>query len=221
MNSRVRMALIAVVIVYPMLRFVLPYFDSGSLLATRADWWRLWIGMLVGHWLCFALCAYAIRSVPGRWQAIGLNWHWFTERKFYLLTGLAALTIVAFLTPELYYGDAVPAVMRAHPLGPVSQTERLFWIVMAVSAGVVEEVLYRGFALTQLKRTFNLPVAIIVSTAAFALMHGPSVLEPRYLSLYVLSSLAFIGLFIWFRYRHLQWLILIHALGDLLLVMAP
>lgn len=221
LNTRTWVALAVVILVYPAVRFALPYLDAGALLETRSDWWRLWTGVLIGHWLCFAICARAISSDPDRWMSVGLDWRWFVNHKYPFLIALALLVAAAVLIPAYFYGETPPPAMRSHPLGPVTAAERLFWIGIAISAGLVEEVLYRGFAITRLKRVANLPIAIIVATAAFAFMHGPSALEPSYLSIYVISALVFSGVFIWLRCRRLHWLILVHTAADMTLIVAP
>lgn len=214
-------ALATIIVLYPAARIALPYLDVTPLMSTRNGWWHLWIGVLIGHWLCFSIGAYAISKEPGRWSSIGLDWRWVLKHRTALVIGLIGITLAALITPHLYYDGAMPEAMRSHPLGPVTTSERLFWIVVAISAGIVEETMYRGFAITWLREVINLPIAIVISTVAFALMHGPSAFQAEFLSLYIVSGLIFAGAFVWKRYRNLHWLILFHAGGDLALVLAP
>jgi membrane protease YdiL (CAAX protease family) len=56
---------------------------------------------------------------------------------------------------------------------PVSLVEILMWITVSVTAGFVEELVFRGYLQTQLRvLTGNVWLAIIGQAVVFALMHG-------------------------------------------------
>ncbi|MBI5868080.1 MAG: CPBP family intramembrane metalloprotease, partial [candidate division Zixibacteria bacterium] len=55
---------------------------------------------------------------------------------------------------------------------PVTNTERFYWILLSISAGVCEESCFRGFLLTQGKRLIPWPtVLVLVTSVAFGLGH--------------------------------------------------
>ncbi|MEM9619033.1 MAG: CPBP family intramembrane glutamic endopeptidase [Pseudomonadota bacterium] len=221
LNVSTVMALFAILVCYPAWRMAVAYFDLFPGGDGRESWWALWTVILVGHWFVAAVCAGAITSEQGGWRSIGLDVRLFIRGRYLWLTIILVAAVAAYLAPQYLYGETTPERMMSHPLGPVSEAERIFWIAMAITAGVVEEIVYRGYALTRLKKILGAPAAIILSVAAFALMHGPSAFQLPFLALYVVSGLLFSGLFIAFGYRRLEWLILFHILLDIGLVAAP
>lgn len=69
-------------------------------------------------------------------------------------------------------GRPVPAPRRARALLPRTQAERRWGAAVALTAGVTEEVLVRGLALTALVWAgLPLGIAVLVSSALFGLMH--------------------------------------------------
>jgi membrane protease YdiL (CAAX protease family) len=70
-----------------------------------------------------------------------------------------------------------PAMNGLRFLLPVSRTERFWWALMSVSAGICEEVLYRGFLLEFLRGRLEggpqlgLTSALLLSTIAFSAGH--------------------------------------------------
>jgi membrane protease YdiL (CAAX protease family) len=103
---------------------------------------------------------------------------------------------------------------------PLSTPERLFMIFVAFTAGVTEEVLYRGFAITRLTRGVGSAWLVLpITVVTFLFIHG----TPRnvqMLVVYTLADLAFGVPFILMRQRRLEALILIHFLIDAGMVLA-
>jgi len=221
LNSATYVALLAVMFGYPMFRMAVAYTDIFPIFGETGNWWTLWGGIFIGHWVLVAIVLGVVGLERGGLASIGFNASWMAKRAKGLAIVLVVFGIAAVLMPSIYYGDDVPSTMGSHPLGPVTVGQRLFWIVMAVTAGFAEEVAYRGYAITRLRRITNLPIAIVLSIAAFAFMHGPSVFIPELASLYVISGLAFSVAFILLKSRRLELLILVHAFLDLVLVTLP
>ena len=134
---------------------------------------------------------------------------------------LVVACVVAWLAPGLLYGGDLPERMQSHPLGPVTSAQRVFWVAMALTAGFVEELVYRGYAITRLRRLVGLPVAFALALASFALIHGPSAFVAPSLTLYLVSGTIFTLLFLRWRCARLEQLIVVHAALDLLLVALP
>jgi membrane protease YdiL (CAAX protease family) len=110
---------------------------------------------------------------------------------------------------------------RTHFMGPVSTVERLFFIFVAVTAGVTEEVLFRGFPFTRLGRVIPSPWLVLPLTVVpFLFIHGtPRSVE--HVMIYLGAGLAFGVPFILLGLRRLEVLILFHFLIDAGLVLAP
>ena len=179
-------------------------------LDTRADWWLFWGIMSVGHWTCFGLIVWALRRNGEPWTSIGLDWGWFVRHRISFLAAFAVLLLGAFFVPKLRYGTEVPALTGLFPIWPVTTPERLFMIFGAVTAGVVEETLFRGFAFTRLRRVIANPWWILpITIAFFILLHGwPSSLAGA--GNYALPGLVFGVAFILLRFRRLELLVTLH-----------
>lgn len=215
------LVLLLVIAGYPAARMAVAYLDIFPAGDGREAWWSLWAIIFVGHWICAGFVAAAIAKEKGGWASIGLDWSAFIRLRFIFLLIVIAAVAAAIAAPSYYYGDSLPETMRSHPLGPVTSAQRLFWIAMAITAGIAEEILYRGYAITRLRRLAGWPVALLVSVASFALMHGPSAFISQFLLLYVVSGVIFGATFLLLGMRRLEILILIHIALDLAFVLAP
>jgi len=132
------------------------------------------------------------------------------------------LVVAAFVAPPIYYGGELPVRDGLFPLQPKSTAERLFWILGGgVTAGVVEETLFRGFALTRLGRLLGSPwLALPVTMVAFVFLHG----SPPNLAIalnFAVVGAVFGVAFILMRCRRLEVLILVHAAVNVLYIFVP
>jgi membrane protease YdiL (CAAX protease family) len=90
----------------------------------------------------------------------------------------AALTLLAVLAiGELSWRSRSPAERErlwVRRILPQTASERRAWIVVSAGAAIAEEVAYRGlFVALAAAATGSLPVAVIASAIAFALVHAP------------------------------------------------
>ena len=188
---------------------------------TRWDWWSFCAEILIGHWLSFALIALALYRAREPWSSVGIDWGWFWRRRFWFFACFAFLVAGALLAPSMHYGEVFPARARLSPFAPVSTSERLMWILMSVTAGVAEEVIFRGFAFTRLHRIVANPWWILPLTIiSFVFLHGwPS--NWMLVLNYVTPGLLLGASFILLRFRRLEILIAIHFLVDAVIVWTP
>jgi uncharacterized protein len=128
---------------------------------------------------------------------------------------------MAFVMPGVYYEGDLPKLSQTIFMAPVSAPERLFLIFGAVTAGVTEEVLFRGFAFTRLGRLIRNPWLVLpITVVAFLFIHGmPRDVEG--LITYTAAGLVFGVPFILMKLRRLEILICIHILMDASMVLAP
>jgi membrane protease YdiL (CAAX protease family) len=130
-----------------------------------------------------------------------------------LLVALAAPVLAALASPHARARVTKPLEALSWYL-PVSPAERRWFAAVAVSAGVCEEVLYRGFLLRYL--TALLPGlggtgAVVVAALVFALAHTYQGAAGAAAT--ALMALGFTALFV---ASHSLWLpIMVHALVDL------
>ena len=88
------------------------------------------------------------------------------------LLGLAALVGLWIACVELFGGGGNPTVpdTSAYP----ALTVLLFFLIGSLVAPITEEAAFRGYAQTQLERAFGAVAAVAISSALFALYHGPT-----------------------------------------------
>ena len=115
----------------------------------------------------------------------------------------------------------MPANSSIGFFGPIGSFERLFAIFISFTAAFTEEVLFRGYAFTRLKRWIPNPWFILpITLISFLLIHG----EPDSLNrviFYILGGYAFGIPFIIMGLKRLEIIILVHFLIDVSTVFAP
>jgi hypothetical protein len=217
-------ALFVALVAYPVIycsgimgQIVAPIFTEDS----RHHWWYFWLANMAFHWIPFALVWLALAKNKERWDSIGVDWSWFIKHRFWFGGLIVFLIVMAFVTPGVHYEGDLPKLSQTIFMAPVSAAERLFLIFGAVTAGVTEEVLFRGFAFTRLGRVIRNPWLVLpITVVAFLFIHGtPRDVEG--LITYTAAGLAFGVPFILMKLRRLEILILIHFLIDGSMVLAP
>lgn len=217
-------ALMLVLVVYPVVYssgfmgdIVRPIITEHS----RRHWWLFWWANMAFHWIPFGVIWLALRRSGETWASIGVDWGWFRRWRWPVAAVLGLLVLASIAMPRLYYGDAPPPISQTFFLAPVTATERLWVIWCAITAGVTEEVLFRGFALTRLARVLRSAwLALPLTVVAFLFIHG----KPRDvggLVAYTLAGLGFGVPFILMGLRRLEVLIVIHFAIDASMVLAP
>ncbi|PCJ49587.1 MAG: hypothetical protein COA74_05375 [Gammaproteobacteria bacterium] len=188
----------------------------------RTEWWYFIFSNLLFHWIPFLFIWFSLIKNNETWSSIGVDWSWFVKHKIWFVGILTILITSAFILPGIYYGNELPTRSQAGFIGPISTAERLVTIiVIAFTVAITEEVIFRGFALTRLKRIIPNPWFILpIIAVSFVFIHG----EIRSLGLtlnYLIFSLAFGSFFILKGFKRLEILILIHFLINASLVFVP
>ncbi len=198
-------------------QIVAPIFTEDS----RPHWWYFWLANMAFHWIPFALIWLALVKNKERWDSIGVNWSWFIKHGLWFGGLTVILIVMAFVMPGVLYEGELPKRSQTIFMAPVSTPERLFLIFGALTAGVTEEVLFRGFAFTRLGRVIRTPWLVLpITVVAFLFIHGkPQNVEG--LITYAVAGLAFGVPFILMQLSRLEILILIHFLIDASMVLAP
>ena len=215
-------ALAGVLLGYPLWVF-LPLDWGGWIGAVyagdRAAWWTIWSVLIASHAPVFALTWLAVARAGG-WRSIGLDWGWFARRKITLLIIALALIASAWFAPAWLYPAGVPRVAESGFLFPLGGPERMFVLLAAVVAGVTEEIMYRGFAMTRLTRMIRSRwAAALVSSAAFAAIHYNQTAAEW--GIYLAAGLVFAIPFVLMKLKRLEYLIAAHILVDSAIAFAP
>jgi hypothetical protein len=223
LDAGIIIALLVALIVRPVLYTLTTpaYFrvmEGGS--AGRSHWWLFFGWILFWEWMPFGVLWWALRHNGRLWLEVGIDWSFFVRYRLAVLAVLAGLTVAAGLAPGFLYHGNVPRVSQTYSFLPVTGLERICFLIAAVSAGVCEEICYRGlplrmFAGSTAQAWLMLPVTMV----AFVFIHGRfgASLAPYYLICGLLDG----GVFILLGRRRLEWLITAHVLYDSLLIFAP
>lgn len=179
---------------------------------------QLYRNTLAGHWILF-FALMMIWSAAGRpWSAIGLCLdadRWFGVAVLLTVLGIATLVM------QLRYVNAasqerIDSVReRFGNIGiliPRNGNELVRFYGLSVTAGIVEETLWRGYLIWYLGEFMPLWAAVLASTVGFGLAHAYQ--GPRHLPQITLLSAAFASLYL---LSGSLWLsIILHAAVDIL-----
>lgn len=217
-------ALVLVLLVYPLAycsgimgRIIEPILTDGS----RLHWWLFWLTNLAFHLIPFFYVARTLARAGESWQTIGLDWHWFVRKRFWILGLIVLLVIASVLLPHAYYGGSLPVISGTVFMAPVSTAERLFVIAAAAVVAITEEALFRGFAITRLQNAMSsVTLAVLLPSLSFIFIHGTPDSWMAGLN-YLMAALAFSIPFVLLKFKRLERLIMIHFLIDASLVLAP
>jgi membrane protease YdiL (CAAX protease family) len=208
--------LLIIVVALPLLA-VLNSAATVRLMTERPDirWAFYQQGILV-QWLLVGLIAAALWWQGSDLSAVGLKV--VTRPMFWLSFGvllLGALLAYRWYRPGAFVTRWVSKLYRhvAHYL-PVDQRSFRWGVPMAITAGLCEELIFRGYLHHQLLNWLPLWLAVLVTNGVFAATHYATGLVNMLGSF--LLGLLFSGLFLWTGDLWLSmWL---HALIDLLAI---
>lgn len=179
---------------------------------------RLYRNTMISHWSLLA-AALAVWALSGRgWEALGFG----LDLDFNFLLG-ALLTLLGIAVLVLQLKSVAAADDRAieriagrfgnlEMLLPRSRQELSRFYLLSLTAGVVEEILWRGFLLWYLLQYLPLWLAGVVCTLAFGIAHAYQ--GSRQLPAVTLVGAAFVVLYL---LTGSVWLpIVLHAAIDML-----
>ncbi|MDQ2857694.1 MAG: CPBP family intramembrane metalloprotease [Candidatus Eremiobacteraeota bacterium] len=133
----------------------------------------LYLSTMIGEWFLLYFVWRGVRkhgddlfAFSGRWKA-----------PLAAVTDLTLGVIAAFgllwldaLVQHLLGANPATSIDRVLPTGPLEIT---LWIALSITAGVVEELVYRAYLMRQLAARFrSLPFAVVAQGVWFAAMHA-------------------------------------------------
>lgn len=148
-------------------------------------------------------------------ELIGGRWAGITDvlRDVALAVGLWLVWLLIQVAWDRFFGSGHAASISA--LLPQRPIEMTLWIALAISAGVCEEVVFRGYFQRQFHSwTRSIWIALLLQAVLFGISHGyQGVAAALKITLYG----CLFGLFAWWR-KSLRPGIIAHALTDILAV---
>ena len=180
----------------------------------RSWYFPFMISILVLHWATAIYTVGLIYRAGGTLADIGLK---LTPRR--VAAVLASFIIVG--AGLLYLRATWPMPVQPPKdwmnLYPFTWNERVLMLFVSCTAGICEEIIYRGFAIRVLQARGTRTVwAVLIAGISFALIHGLA--GVFLLPIYLLSAVIFSAIFLW--RGSLLTAIVTHALFDMQMVLA-
>lgn len=176
----------------------------------------LWSSIAALHLASVGLVVLFVRQAGGQLDDIGFK---MLAPQFAMTLGTFALIGMVLVL----WRQSVPAARKSRlpeimlVILPATLGERVFWIFMCVTAGLCEELVYRGFGICALRGN-GVPawLAVILVSVAFVLIHGLWGL--RRFPFYFIVGLLYSALFLWIQ--SLTPGIWIHTVWDMVFILA-
>jgi len=185
---------------------VFPFVDRHfAKMATRL---QMYAAAMIVSW-CVTIVLVATIPFRQLWFAPPLPAH----APVWLIVEIVVVTLLIVLVSMKRGGQSRSIELMA----PRSRTERIVFIFAALSAGVCEEIIYRGFMIRFFEQWSGLTAAVVLAAVAFALAHVYQGLQGALLTFF----LALLFTFLFFLGGSLWLPMLFHAVGDLRLLAQP
>lgn len=171
-----RRVIAAVVVGFPalyMLNSYMPWSVDLYVHDDRAAWLPFWTSAIVLHWATVGVCVLLMRRYGMRPADVRLA---ISGRQ--MLRSLAILLGIGLVLGQLARLIDVPdffltEMTRHWEMYPVSAFEYVFWPFVALTAGVCEEFVYRGFLASAFESRGIRPVrAMVFATVVWVGVHG-------------------------------------------------
>ncbi|MEY2450985.1 MAG: protease family protein [Acidimicrobiaceae bacterium] len=217
---QLRRHLRALLIVFPLLYLLHSFLPDSRRLFVDEDhsaFIPFWLVIAALHWTSVAIGWRMLRRSGLGPADIGLR---VNKRQGALVAlavagfGLMIVLLRTQVSALPWFGGHAPAFGVG---SPASTGDRLFWIPIAMTAGICEEFVYRGLAIGgQRAANVTTPVALAWSTIAFVFVHGFSAffLFPLYIAVGTVMA------FIYMRTNNLAIGMIAHCTLDLLAMLA-
>ncbi len=139
---------------------------------------QLYRNTVISHWTLLFMCMAMWANMARPWSAIGLGLEldlWFAVGAVLTMLGIGALVMQIRQVNEATADDLKSIRDRFGNLAviiPQNGNELARFYGLSVTAGIVEEILWRGFLIWYLNQFMPLWGAALVSTIGFALAHA-------------------------------------------------
>ncbi len=181
---------------------------------SRGWWWSFATSIFILEWLVFFYLRARLKKNSISWKEIGLDVNWFHRNRKWLIPYVSVFLIMSVLAPGLLYGDNIPDAGQIIPITAVTWSERLFFVFVSMTAGICEEITFRGIGLTFFSKVVgNKWIPVIVTSLCFVFIHGPFrnwIWFAQYFSVGALFAIGFLAP----KRPRLEILILIHFTVD-------
>jgi len=169
-----KLLLAVFLVVYPAVHLVLNQISPPSPEAVDSRITDIYLPAFFLQLLVFASIYLALKINSESLASIGLKKQDFTFANLaigllFLFGAVLILNVLAAVIAK--YADYDPtAISYVLPQSPV---ERIAWVIIAVGAGISEEICFRGFVITRLNRiTGSIWPGVFLGSLSFGISHG-------------------------------------------------
>jgi membrane protease YdiL (CAAX protease family) len=145
-----------------------------------------WGGIIILHWLSVWVVIKFLKSQKKTLADIGYKLS--NKGTLYLVGGYLLIAILMLVGVETMLNNVEldPSKFgNISGLIPKTTSHRIFFILLVFSTGICEEIVYRGFAITQLNEIgVNKWIALIIAAFIFIGIHGINAYTNRFLFLF-------------------------------------
>ncbi|HUP88008.1 MAG TPA: CPBP family intramembrane glutamic endopeptidase [Longimicrobiales bacterium] len=129
---------------------------------------RVYIASSLFLWILAYCALYAGAQLKFTPRLMGFNSLPLQLHVIWTLFGLLSAAALLVLFKAFGYAESEMMV----DLVPTTNVQRVLFVLLAVSAGVCEEIVFRGFMIPALfSKTNSLIVAVVISSAVFGILH--------------------------------------------------
>jgi len=166
--------LIVFLIIYPSIQWLLNYFNPPDISQIQSRILELYLPSLLLQILVFAVIALALFRDNEPLATLGLRRRDFSLANIGIGIGflIVAVIVLNILSKTLIYLGTTTQSDISYLL-PKTIWERIIWIILATSAGISEEICFRGFVITRLARlSGSVWPGAIIGAIAFGVSHS-------------------------------------------------
>ncbi|WP_296317132.1 CPBP family intramembrane glutamic endopeptidase [Winogradskyella sp. UBA3174] len=178
-----------------------------------------WGGIIVLHWLSVLVVIKFLKSQKKRLVDIGYKLS--NKGTLHLVGGYLLVAILMLVGVEILLNNVELDPSKFGDISgliPKTTSHRIFFILLVFSTGFCEEIVYRGFAITQLNEIgLNKWIALIVAAFIFIGIHGINAYTNRFFFLFgggIMFGVTFL------LSKRLLYSIIIHLIINLTAMMA-
>jgi hypothetical protein len=145
-----------------------------------------WGGIIILHWLSVLVVVKFLKSQKKTLVDIGYKLS--NKKTLYLVGGYLLVAILMLVGVEIMLNNIEIDASKFGTISgliPKTTSHRIFFILLVFSTGFCEEIVYRGFAITQLNEIgLNKWIALIVAALLFIGIHGLNAYTNRFFFLF-------------------------------------
>ena len=168
-----KLFLIFLLLGYPLLSILLNLFGSGDTLEIESRINQVYIPTLVIHVIILGGIWFGMKKSGGGLADLGMGKDDVTFANF--LSGIiffvGAFALMIIIKTSIARSGYLPEKDFAYVL-PVTLDEKMFWVMLSVSAALFEEICFRGFIISRLKLiSGNYLIGALAGSLAFSMGH--------------------------------------------------